>query len=115
MAAPGYLNNLQLGTVLERNGGIEQGRNIPYWIVYNITRDSENNITDVGLREYDINNRTTSSVGVFKTAAQLATDFTFFRNDDAPHIGGKRRRSRKSRRSKKRVKRSRRNRRSRRH
>jgi hypothetical protein len=111
MAAPEYLNNLQIGDVLERIGGVEQGQNIPYWIVENIYTDDDNN-KSVSLRKYDINNRTASSEGVFKTAAQLATDFTFIRHDDLPTGGRRKRRSRKSRRSKKR---SRRNRRSRRH
>jgi len=41
MATPEYLNNLQPGTVLERIGHVEQGLNIPYWIVHTIIRDDD--------------------------------------------------------------------------
>ena len=106
MAAPYDFNNIQPGTVLERIGHMEQGFNIPYWIVHTIIRDDDDNIAEIHLRMYDINNQTASSIGVGKTLAQLQTQFTFVR-EDHPLQGGRRRRSRRSRRSR-RVKRTRR-------
>jgi hypothetical protein len=93
------VNNLQIGTVLERNGGIEQGHPIPFWIIIHINRDADFNITLVHLRGYDPNNKTTSSLGVVKTLAQLSSDFSFFRQDGTA-VGGKKRRSFKRKRTK---------------
>jgi hypothetical protein len=111
MATPEYLNNLQPGTVLERIGHVEQGLNIPYWIVHTIIRDDDDNISQIHLRMYDMNNHTASSIGVGKTLAQLPAEFTFVRQDPplVGVLGGRRRRSRRVRRRKsRRVRRSRR-------
>ena len=112
MAAPYDFNNIQPGTVLERNGHMEGVFTIPYWIVHTILRDNDNNITEIHLRMYDTNNQTASSIGIGKTLAQLQNQFTFYRQD-SPLQGGKRRRSRrtKRRRRTRRVKRSRKSRR----
>ena len=93
------VNNLQIGTVLERNGGIEQGYPIPFWIINYIGHDDDFNITLVDLREYDPNNKTTSSVGVGKTLAQLNNEFSFVRQDGTA-VGGRKRRSFKRKRTK---------------
>ena len=110
MATPEYLNNLERGDVLEKNGLVNE-QLIPYWIVTSLDRDNNNNITYVHLKKYEINNRTVHPINIAKSVAELARQFTFLRHDDLPAGGGRKRRSKRVRRKSRKSRRARKSRR----
>ena len=78
------VNNLQIGTVLERNGGIEQGQPIPFWIINYIGHDDDFNITHLQYGPINDDNR----IIRLKDLSNLQQyDIDWFNPTDGTHFG----------------------------
>ena len=89
-------NDIQLKSVFKSKNP-EDLQNIQYWIVSHLSKDENDIIQGVHMKNYDLNTKKEGHLGIYRDLSNFNNEFEFERR------GGKNRRSlkgRKSRRSK---------------